>query len=179
MRRNCLLLTLLLLSIKVLAFIDIEALSVTATESGASLSKLYDPHYPPLARQARITGDVVLSLHVRQDGSIESAEVVSGHPMLNDAALNSAKNSEFQCHGCEDAITDYSMTYTFGLTNHDKCCEEAPNSTQQENRLKPGVFQVGNHITVLAEPTCICDPSAEIRRVRSAKCLYLWRCGDR
>jgi|SRR3954447_13059543 len=98
--------------------------------------------------------------------------------MLKDAALNSAEDSEFQRHGCEDAITDYSMTYTFGLTNHEKCCEEVPNSAQQESRLKTGVFQVGNHITVLAEPTCICDPSAEIRRVRSAKCLYLWRCSD-
>jgi len=176
MRRNCLLLTPLLLSIAVVAFIDIAAQSVTAIQKGASLSKLYDPHYPPLARQARITGDVVLSLHVRQDGSIESAEVVSGHPMLKDAAPNSAKNSEFQCHGCGDAITDYSMTYTFGLTNDDKCCKEAPNSTQQESRLKAGIFQVGNHITVLAEPTCICDPSAEIKKVRSAKCLYLWRC---
>src|SRR5215471_16792554 len=172
-------LPLVLLSITVLALIDVAAQSVTATHSGASLSKLYDPVYPPLARQARITGDVVLSLHIHQDGSVESVEVVSGHPMLKDAALQSAKNSEFQCPGCEDVMTGYSLIYTFGLTNNERCCElgEAPNGKQQ-GELKPGVFQAENHITVLAEPTCLCDPSA-IRRVRSAKCLYIWRCGSK
>lgn len=38
--------------------------------------------YRPLPRRANITGDVELKLEVRKDGSIQSASVVSGHPML-------------------------------------------------------------------------------------------------
>ncbi|MGA3090215.1 MAG: TonB family protein [Terriglobales bacterium] len=44
--------------------------------------------YPPLARQANITGDVELKLEIRKNGSIQSVSVVNGHPMLTQAALN-------------------------------------------------------------------------------------------
>jgi TonB family protein len=150
-------------------------------ETGASLTKLYDPVYPPLARQARITGDVNLTLQVRQDGSIESVQVVSGHPMLKESALDSAKRSEFECHRCSDALTTYSLVYTFGLTAAEKCCEATEDSadTEQSKRSLAGVVQSQDHITILADPACICDPSADVRRVHSAKCLYLWKCGIR
>jgi TonB family protein len=150
-------------------------------QTGAFLTKLDDPVYPPLARQARISGDVNLTLHVRQDGSIESVEVVNGHPMLKDAALYSAKRSEFECHGCSEALTTYSLVYTFGLTTAEKCCDATEGSadTEQSKRSLAGVVQSQHNITILAEPACICDPSADLRRVRSAKCLYLWKCGIR
>jgi len=57
--------------------------------------QLFPPLYPPLARQARITGDVRVQLFIRQDGTIKSSEVVSGHPMLKPAALDSAQNQNF------------------------------------------------------------------------------------
>ena len=149
-------------------------------QTGVSLTKLDDPVYPPLARQARISGDVNLILHVRQDGSIESVEVVSGHPMLKEAALYSAKRSEFECHDCSEALTVYSLVYTFELTTAEKCCEATEDSAdaEQSKRSRAGVVQSQHHITILADPACICDPSAHIR-ARSAKCLYLWKCGIR
>jgi TonB family protein len=155
--------------------------SSEAPEQEVVLSKLSSPVYPPLARQARISGDVDLALRIRQDGSVESAEVVSGHPLLKEAALDSAKKSEFECHGCKETLTTYSLVYTFGLTTNEKCCEAPENSagTEKATRSHAGVVQSQNHVTIFAEPTCICDPSAEISKVRSAKCLYLWRCGLR
>jgi len=150
-------------------------------QTGVFLTKLDNPVYPPLARQARISGDVNLILHVRQDGSVESVEVVSGHPMLKEAALYSAKRSEFVCHGCSEALTTYSLVYTFGLTTAEKCCEATEGSadTEQSKRSRAGVVQSQHHVTILADPACICDPSADVRRVHSAKCLYLWKCGIR
>jgi TonB family protein len=71
--------------------------------------------YPPLARQARIQGDVKVQLQVRADGSVASAEVISGHPMLKQAALESAQKSQFECHGCADETTSHVLTYTFGI----------------------------------------------------------------
>jgi outer membrane biosynthesis protein TonB len=44
------------------------------------LTKLANPLYPPLARQTGITGDVELMLEIRNDGSIQSVDVVKGHP---------------------------------------------------------------------------------------------------
>jgi TonB family protein len=146
-------------------------------EQHVVLSKLSPPIYPPLARQARISGDVGLELRIRQDGSIESTQLASGHPMLSGAALDSAKKSEFECHSCPEGLTRYSLIYTFALTTGENCCKLTESSDGKEHRLLAGVYQSEGHVTIIAEPTCICDPSASIRKVRSAKCLYLWRCG--
>jgi len=64
------------------------------------LNKLTPPIYPPLARQARIAGDVTLTLSIQPDGSIESLATINGHPMLVQAALDSAKQSQFECRNC-------------------------------------------------------------------------------
>jgi hypothetical protein len=42
-----------------------------------------------------------------------------------------------------------------------------------------GITQSQNYITILTDPLCICDPRADIIKVRSAKCLFLWHCGKR
>jgi len=54
------------------------------------LNNVYPPVYPPLARMARIMGDVKIQVRIRRDGSVDSAKVLSGHPMLKEAALLSA-----------------------------------------------------------------------------------------
>jgi len=56
------------------------------------LNNVYLPVYPPLARQARIMGDVKILVGVRQDGSVASAEVVSGHPMLKQLPWKARRN---------------------------------------------------------------------------------------
>lgn len=78
-------------------------------------ANLYSPHYPPLARQARIAGDVVIHVEVRPDGSVASAEVVSGNPMLKQAALDSVQKSTFLRQEDKQGTTLYSLTYTFGF----------------------------------------------------------------
>ena len=69
-------------------------------EAGVVLTKLSPPVYPPLARQARIIGDVKIFVKIRHDGSVASAELFSGHPMLAQAALDSARKSTFECRAC-------------------------------------------------------------------------------
>jgi len=179
MRRNrTLLLLLLFLAIAVVSVIEITAQSVPTMPAGPFLSKLYDAIYPPLARQARISGEVVLSLHIRQDGSIESVEPVSGHPMLTAAAMASARASHFECTNCVGAVPAYSLTYEFRILSSDP--EHVCENTQQ----RPPELDASHHkVTVFANEVWICDPSTAIRRtytsVRSARCFYLWRCGRR
>ena len=54
------------------------------------------PAYPPLARQARIQGTVVLQAVIGKDGAIQGLKVVSGHPMLAPAALEAVKQWKYK-----------------------------------------------------------------------------------
>jgi len=53
-----------------------------------SLVRRIDPVYPPLARSARIQGQVVLAAIISKAGTIQHLQVLSGHPMLVNAALD-------------------------------------------------------------------------------------------
>ena len=46
------------------------------------LIRKIQPTYPPLARQARIQGAVLLQAEISKDGSIQNLRLISGHPML-------------------------------------------------------------------------------------------------
>jgi protein TonB len=46
------------------------------------------PQYPPLARQARVQGIVVLRAMISREGKIEHLQVVSGPPMLVQSAMD-------------------------------------------------------------------------------------------
>ena len=88
-----------------------------------------------------LPGDVHLRIGIRRDGSVASAEIVSGHPMLQAAALVSAQKSTFSCSPeCTDEVTTFLFTYTFGLREGGSCFYD-------------------------------------VVKLRSRRCLYLWRCG--
>jgi len=54
------------------------------------------PVYPPLARQARISGVVRLQAIIAKDGTIQELQVISGHPLLVQAALDAVKQWRYQ-----------------------------------------------------------------------------------
>ena len=54
------------------------------------------PVYPPLARQARIQGNVVLHAIIDKDGRVGELQVISGHPLLVQSALEAVKNWRYQ-----------------------------------------------------------------------------------
>lgn len=58
-------------------------------------TKRVAPEYPPLARQARISGVVKLNGTIGVDGTVKQIEVVSGHPLLVPAALQAFKQWTF------------------------------------------------------------------------------------
>jgi len=143
-----------------------------AAKGQVTITELFPPAYPPLARQTRISGDVQLELKIQRDGSLDSVEVTSGHPLLQQAAIDSAKRSQFNCIRCSESLTSYRLVYTFHFVDADHCC-----STTQADLQKPS--QTENHITVVAQPLDTSDPGVATTKVRSIKCLYLWHCGTR
>jgi protein TonB len=75
------------------------------------------PVYPALARQARIQGDVVLHAIIGQDGRVNELQVISGHPLLVKAALDSVKQWRYQptLLNDEPVEVDTTITVTFVL----------------------------------------------------------------
>jgi protein TonB len=57
----------------------------------AMLLRHPDPVYPQIAKSARISGTVELSAIIGEDGHIQELKVVSGHPLLRQAALDAVK----------------------------------------------------------------------------------------
>jgi protein TonB len=57
----------------------------------AKLLKKIFPAYPPLARQARVSGTVQLIGVIAKDGTIQQLQVVSGYPLLVKAALDAVR----------------------------------------------------------------------------------------
>jgi protein TonB len=60
------------------------------------LIKKIQPAYPPLARQARIQGAVLLQAEISREGTIENLRLISGHPMLAPAAIEAVKQWRYK-----------------------------------------------------------------------------------
>ena len=65
--------------------------SVSAEDMRPRLVYRALPVYPPLARQARIQGAVVLRIVINPLGEVRDAQLVSGHPMLAPAAVEAVR----------------------------------------------------------------------------------------
>ncbi|HZW79798.1 MAG TPA: TonB family protein [Candidatus Deferrimicrobiaceae bacterium] len=73
-----------------------QRVRVSAGVTSGLLIRKVNPSYPPLARQARISGTVVLRAVISKDGSIENLSLVSGHPMLAPAAIEAVKQWKYK-----------------------------------------------------------------------------------
>jgi periplasmic protein TonB len=73
-----------------------QRVRVSAGVTNGLLIRKVSPNYPPLARQARIQGQVVLRAQISKDGSIEGLTLVSGHPMLVQSALDAVKQWKYK-----------------------------------------------------------------------------------
>jgi len=60
------------------------------------LIRKISPNYPPLARQARIQGQVLLRAQISRTGDIENLQLISGHPMLAPAAIEAVKQWKYK-----------------------------------------------------------------------------------
>ena len=54
------------------------------------------PVYPPLAQQARIQGTVKFNAVIGKDGKIQNLTVISGHPILVQAALEAVRQYAYK-----------------------------------------------------------------------------------
>jgi protein TonB len=75
----------------------VQAATTARTNAGsgqvqqAQLVSRKNPDYPPLAKQAGAHGEVVLTAVIGVDGKVKDVKVVSGHPLLRNAAVAAVK----------------------------------------------------------------------------------------
>jgi protein TonB len=83
----------------------------------ASLIHQVKPEYPDIARRARVQGVVVMEAVINKDGAIDSLRVVSGNPLLNQAAVDAVKQWRYRptlLNGEPvDVVTTITVTFTF------------------------------------------------------------------
>jgi protein TonB len=62
----------------------------------ANLIRKVTPLYPPLAKQARIQGVVRFTAIIGKDGTIQNLQLVSGHPLLVEAAKQAVSQWQYK-----------------------------------------------------------------------------------
>jgi protein TonB len=85
--------------------------------TAASIVTQTRPVYPLLARQARIQGMVVLHAIIDKEGKVSQLEVISGHPLLVQSALDAVKQWRYkatQLNG-EPVEVDTTIQVTFAM----------------------------------------------------------------
>jgi len=73
-----------------------QRVRVSSGVSQGLLIRKVPPAYPPLARQARIQGTVILQAQISKTGDIENLTLISGHPMLAPAAIEAVKQWKYK-----------------------------------------------------------------------------------
>jgi protein TonB len=73
-----------------------EPLRVGGVVKEPRVVKLVPPVYPKMASLARVSGTVVLEAVVTVDGTVAEIRIISGHPLLADAAIAAVKQWQYE-----------------------------------------------------------------------------------
>lgn len=95
-----------------------QRVRVSQGVSQGLLIKKVQPPYPPLARQARIQGNVVLQAEISKEGTIQNLRLISGHPMLAPAAIEAVKQWRYRPYflNGEPVEVETQITVIFSLS---------------------------------------------------------------
>ena len=91
-----------------------------SADSDAVISRSVEPAYPLLARQMKVQGSVILQAFINRDGSIDDLHVLSGPPILANAAQEAVKQWHFKPHyqGQDMVETQAKITVNFTISTN-------------------------------------------------------------
>ena len=81
-----------------------------------NLIRRVQPVYPPLARNVRVQGAVVLSAVISKGGAIENLQVLSGHPLLIPAAIEAVKQWRYRPYVLNNEPVEVETQITLNFT---------------------------------------------------------------
>lgn len=90
---------------------------VPEAQARKAIVQKVQPSYPTLARQMGLSGHVVLDMYVDPSGNVEKANVVSGNPILGNAAVQAAKQWRFQPFEANGKATEAVIRVGFDFNN--------------------------------------------------------------
>src|SRR5262249_29713782 len=75
---------------------DPRQIKVSGGVLQGSATRKVQPAYPTIAKAARTSGAVQVQVTISESGEVINAQVISGHPLMRDAALQAAKQWRFK-----------------------------------------------------------------------------------
>src|ERR1017187_7732749 len=93
---------------------------VAAPRMADQIVKKVRPVCPPLARQARIQGTVILKVVINKSGDVENMQLFSGHPMLAPAAIEAVKQWRYKPYLLNGEPVEVETNVTVNFTLPDK-----------------------------------------------------------
>jgi TonB family protein len=105
--------------------------AVKPEQAEENLVKKVAPIYPPLAKQVRIQGKVRLKAVISKTGMVESVNVVSGHPLLVQAAVDAVKQWQYKPFLADGqpvaASTEVEVPFSLGISDASYQAEQKSN----------------------------------------------------
>ena len=73
------------------------------------------PPYPPIARAAHASGEVVVLIVIDEEGKVIAARSLSGHPLLQAASVKAARQATFNPYHVNGAPVKVMGTLVYGF----------------------------------------------------------------
>jgi uncharacterized protein len=80
--------------------------------------------YPPIARAAHVTGEVVVRFAIESDGTVSSVRVISGPAMLQEAVAGQIRKWSFELPLPMGAEREFEAVYGFGVDAPDETADD-------------------------------------------------------
>ncbi len=93
-----------------------QRVRVSSGVTQGNLINKVQPVYPPIAKNARIQGSVVLQAVISKTGVVENLRAVSGHPMLIPAAVEAVKQWRYKPYYLNGEPVEVETTVTVNFT---------------------------------------------------------------
>jgi TonB family protein len=123
------------------------------------------PEYPALAKMNYIQGRVRVQLVVSRGGTVASAHVLSGHPLLAAAVLNSVRLWRYRPLVAEGSSSSFATSVDVNFTLRIRKMDLPPPQAESDFRrqVKPP------EVLTRPEETASSDPSVRVRLLVSAE----------
>lgn len=103
-----------------------DATPIDAAAAQGHLIFKVQPTYPNKARRDRIEGSVVLSAVIAKEGNVKDLTLISGHPLLVDAAMDAVKQWRYEPYKLKGQPVDVRTVITVNFTLSGNGADTAP-----------------------------------------------------
>ncbi|MGE0126937.1 MAG: energy transducer TonB [Blastocatellales bacterium] len=139
----------------------LKKISVSGGVLQGSAIKKVQPAYPPVAKAAKASGPVQIQVLVSETGEVIEANVISGHPLLRDAAVQAARQWQFKPTELGNKAVKVNGVLTFNFTLADEAPAPAVAATRRITKFSTNTEQLGKQMVEGVE----CEGTREVMTI--------------